>query len=298
MNSPGTYGERLGAKFRTLVTRSLCKTDIAVTEVRADCPTPFMTGALPSEDAFSVALTLRDYRDRQLWEDGREAPRTDLRVGDTIIYDFKRNPVGLINKPIHAVHFYLSRATLNAIADDANAAHIGDLARTPGFGIRDVTVGSLARCLLPALERPEQANRMFVDHVTRALAVHVAQTYGGMQSLGRQARGGLAPWQERRAKEILSANLEGNLRLQSIAQEVGLSASHLSRAFRKSTGIAPHQWLLQRRVEAAKALLKDRRLSLSEVALSVGFADQSHFTRVFSGIVGVTPGLWRRYLDE
>jgi AraC-like DNA-binding protein len=58
--------------------------------------------------------------------------------------------------------------------------------------------------------------------------------------------------------------------------------------------VAPHAWLLQCRVDAAKSMLRDRRLPLSEVALGCGFADQSHFTRVFSRLVGVSPGLWRR----
>ena len=111
-------------------------------------------------------------------------------------------------------------------------------------------------------------------------------------------KGGLAPWQEKRALQMMAANLDGNVRLRSLAHEVGLSISQFSRAFRKSAGVPPHQWLLQRRVEAAKPLLKDRRLSLSEVALSVGFTDQSHFTRVFSAVVGMPPGLWRRRLVQ
>jgi AraC-like DNA-binding protein len=59
-------------------------------------------------------------------------------------------------------------------------------------------------------------------------------------------------------------------------------------------GIAPHRWLLNRRVELAKDLLRDRESSLSEIALRCGFADQSHFTRVFTRRAGVSPGSWRR----
>ena len=112
---------------------------------------------------------------------------------------------------------------------------------------------------------------------------HVAQTYGGMRPVSRPARGGLAPWQERRAKEILSANLDGSVPLKEVARECRLSVSHFSRAFRRTMGVAPHNWLLTRRIEVAKEKLRDTGLSLSDVALACGFADQSHLTRVFTG---------------
>ena len=91
-----------------------------------------------------------------------------------------------------------------------------------------------------------------------------------------------------------SSDLGGKLSLQQIAAEFDLSVSHFSRAFRISTGLPPHQWLLQQRVKAAKQLMTVRDLPLSEIAMSAGFANQSHFTRVFSAVVGVSPGAWRR----
>jgi AraC family transcriptional regulator len=152
--------------------------------------------------------------------------------------------------------------------------------------------------MLPALNRPYQANHLFVEHVMLAVAVHVAQTYGGMRPVLRPVRGGLAPWQVRRAKEILSANLDGSVPLTEVARECRLSVSHFSRAFRRTMGMAPHRWLLTRRIEVAKESLRDRRSSLSDVALACGFADQSHLTQVFTRMVGVSPGAWRRAVGE
>jgi AraC-like DNA-binding protein len=108
------------------------------------------------------------------------------------------------------------------------------------------------------------------------------------------ARGGLAPWQARRAKELMNANLNGKLPLSQLAEQCGLSVRHFARAFRQSTGVPPHRWLLSRRIERAKELLHDPALALAEVALACGFADQSHFTRMFTTVVGLSPGLWRR----
>jgi AraC-like DNA-binding protein len=128
-----------------------------------------------------------------------------------------------------------------------------------------------------------------------ALGAHVAQTYGGMQAYSRPVQGGLALWQEKRSKDMLANDLTGATPLAEIAQACGLSISHFSRAFRRSTGLAPHAWLLQSRVEAAKTMLRQReKASLSVIALACGFADQSHFTRVFTRRVGLSPGAWRR----
>ena len=88
------------------------------------------------------------------------------------------------------------------------------------------------------------------------------------------------------------------MQLNEVARECRLSVSHFSRAFRRSMGVAPHSWLLTRRVEAAKEKLRDDRLTLLDVALACGFADQSHLTRVFTRVVGISPGAWRRALGE
>jgi len=78
-----------------------------------------------------------------------------------------------------------------------------------------------------------------------------------------------------------------------LARKCGLSVTHFSRAFRRSVGMPPHQWLLHRRVDKARSLLECSKQELSEIALACGFADQSHFTRVFSRLVGTSPRAWR-----
>ena len=127
-----------------------------------------------------------------------------------------------------------------------------------------------------------------------ALTAHVAQAYGGLQRPAELARGGLASWQVKRACEKLESDLGGKIPLGQIAADFDLSVSHFSRAFRVSTGLPPHQWLLRQRVKTAKQLMNVRDLPLSEIAISAGFANQSHFTRVFSSVVGVSPAAWRR----
>ena len=296
------YGQPLGEALRVenapaIVTRALRTADIAVTDIRCDNPLPEMSGPIKQEDAFvrrfdnSVISPLANI--------GRMTdltPVCDLRAGESCLHDLKRNPTVLLDKPYHTLAFYLPRAALDAIADEANAPRIRDLSYEPGAGVNDVTIASLGSLVLPALSHPDQANPLFVDHVMLALGMHIAQTYGGMRPVSRPVRGGLAPWQERRAREILLANIKRGVALKEVARECGLSVGHFSHAFRRTLGVAPHKWLIEQRVVLSKDKLRDDGLSLSDVAMECGFSDQSHLTRVFRQTVGVTPGAWRRAL--
>lgn len=105
-------------------------------------------------------------------------------------------------------------------------------------------------------------------------------------------RGGLSPKTLRRVQDHIAANLGQKITNQALAQVANLSPSHFARAFKDSQGVAPHQYILERRVKRAQELLA-ADLSLSEIAFEVGFSDQSHLTRWFREFVGVTPGSYR-----
>lgn len=269
-----------------------------MTEIRSDETGYFMTKNIPKEDAFLIALHLRDFPHHQYWEDGHPAPVSDLQAGHTVLYDLKRDPVVLIDKPFHSLNFYLPRLALDEIADDVEAPRIGDLVYQPGAGVFDDVMRNLTLAVATAFTRPQEAGRTFVDHVALAIATHVAQTYGGLNPRPHQARGGLSSWQEKRATEMLAAQLDGSVRIAELAKECGLSQRHFCRAFRQSTGLSPHAWLQHRRIDMAKTMLCRNDISLLETAIACGFADQSHFTRVFSQLVGMSPGSWRRNRNE
>jgi len=296
----GFYGQRVRQFLHlehvppSLVTRSLRNAEIAVTETLDGSPVRGLSGGMGLEDAFLVSLKLNDYPDCELWERGKCVTKADIRAGATHLYDMRRDPRFVIDKPFHSLHFYLPRSALDWIAEQSGASRIGELDCRLGIGHDDEVVRHIGASLLRALRRPDETNQLFIDYAMLALTAHAAQSYGGLRQVRDLARGGLADWQARRACERLEADLGGKLSLQQIAAEFGLSASHFSRAFRKSIGLPPHQWLLRQRVEAAKQLMTMGELPLSEIAISAGFANQSHFTRVFSATVGVSPGVWRR----
>lgn len=300
MRQTGAFGQKLGQFLHlkdappSLMTRSLRSVELAVTETRNDNPVPGLSGSLAPEDAFLVSLKLHDYPDCELWERGKCIMNADVQAGATYLYDLKRDPRYVINKPFHSLFFYVPRSALDGMAEQFGAPRVGDLSCELGVGHDDAVIRHLGASLQEGLRRPDETNQLFVDHMMVALTTHVAQTYGGLRRQADPARGGLASWQAKRACERLESDLGGKLTLEQIAAEFDLSVSHFSRAFRISTGLPPHQWLLRQRVKAAQQLMTVRDLPLSEIAISAGFANQSHFTRVFSSVVGVSPAAWRR----
>ena len=114
-----------------------------------------------------------------------------------------------------------------------------------------------------------------------------------MRARAEQSRPRLAPWQERLAKETMTAHLSSEIAMIDLAQICRLPLSHFIRAFSNTVGTAPYRWFVTERIELAKILLAQSPLTLVDIALECGFADQSHFTNTFVRHVGMSPGRWR-----
>lgn len=106
-------------------------------------------------------------------------------------------------------------------------------------------------------------------------------------------RGGLPPGLTRRIREYIESHLDENISLEALASTAGLSVHHFARAFRQTVGVPPHEYLLRQRVDRARQMLNQTDLPLSEIALSVGFSDHSHFARHFRRLTGTTPSAAR-----
>jgi AraC-like DNA-binding protein len=117
--------------------------------------------------------------------------------------------------------------------------------------------------------------------------------FGRHARLGAVAEPGREPLAVRRARELLGQRLQQPPSLEELAQAVGLSPFHFLRVFRRATGLPPHAWLKQQRLTRAQGLLRAGWAPL-DVALQLGFADQSHLTRQFKQAYGVAPGAYRR----
>ena len=107
-------------------------------------------------------------------------------------------------------------------------------------------------------------------------------------------RGGFAAWRSRRLTAQVDANLSGKIVIKDLAAALDMSVGHFCRAFKRTFGMPARIWIRQRRIELAQGLMVTTSASLSEIALTCGMSDQSHFTRAFRRIVGETPSSWRQ----
>jgi AraC-like DNA-binding protein len=110
----------------------------------------------------------------------------------------------------------------------------------------------------------------------------------------RQHRGGLAPWQAKRIREYIANKLGSRIRTTDLAEVAQLSASHFTRAFKETFGETPIGYVARQRMQYAQKLMLNSGECLSQIALTCGHCDQSHFTRVFRRKVGMSPRAWRR----
>ena len=156
----------------------------------------------------------------------------------------------------------------------------------------DAGILCLAQLFADECETDQPHSRLYGDNLSMALLLALSRLAAPETRSIRH--GQLAPWQLRRVTDYLAAHLAEDIPLQILANLVKLSRSYFSRAFKVSTGLAPHQWLLQARISKAKQLLLESDRALAQIAIDVGFADQAHFTRTFRRETGESPGAWQR----
>ena len=163
---------------------------------------------------------------------------------------------------------------------------------TPRLKFFDNRIFQIGSLLASECTEPGEGSDLYGDSLVAAIVVDFLRL--GNDRIPETKQGGLAPWQLKRAKEFMEANLSTSVRLRELADLTRLSQSQFGRAFKASTGLAPHHWQMNLRINRAQQLLLDGELTLAQIALVTGFSEQSHLTRVFRRIVGVSPGSWRR----
>ncbi|MEM8781983.1 MAG: AraC family transcriptional regulator [Planctomycetota bacterium] len=167
-----------------------------------------------------------------------------------------------------------------------HAFHQGDPILTHCFGL-----------LQAELENRGFGSALYVDAVSQALGLHLLRHYATHTPRPTNLPGRLSRKQFNDVRDYIDAHLEDDLRLDDLAEAAYLSKFYFSRLFKRTTGVTPHHYVVERRVERAKAMLKDKRFAhqgIAPIALACGFIDQSHLSRHFKKIVGVTPAAYRR----
>ncbi len=266
---------------------------ILVSYVESAVAVPEKTLPPPVEEGFAIHVHHLPLLRAETWIDGKHASLPPVAKGGLCLFDLRTSPVARLHEGFAFTRFYLARATLDDLAYDHDLPRVGEL-RMPPFGQVDPVVESLALALRAReLMEPVQIDSLFVDWVALAFHAHMVSTYG--QSPGARPRmGELSSRRLRLASELMIARMAEPLSIAAIAAQLGMAPGHFARGFRTATGVPPHRWLMDRRIDRAKQLLRRHDLAIAEIAAVCGFSDQSHLTRVFARREKVTPASWRQ----
>jgi len=162
-----------------------------------------------------------------------------------------------------------------------------------GIGIRDPMVSVIAARIVEELSNPSSSSKLLGDAMAHALTAQLLSRHSNFRPVTAMQRIDMPAHKVRAAIEYIEAHLNHDLSIDLIAAAVNMSAFRFARGFKKETGRSPHQFLLERRVEFAKDLLRSTDRKLVDIAQSVGFANQSHFAAVFRQRCQMTPMAYR-----
>ncbi len=161
------------------------------------------------------------------------------------------------------------------------------------FAGADPLIQQIGYALLKESQAENPSGSLYGDSLAQSLTLHLLKNYSTAKSPAENLNGGLAGYKLARVTDFINDKLEEDLTLAELASVAGLSRFHFARAFRRTTGLTPLQYLMKQRIERAKELLKNRELPLVEISFRTGFKNQSHFTTLFRKFTSLTPKAWR-----
>ena len=197
-----------------------------------------------------------------------------------------------IYQPLNVVQLYLPHTTLQRVAHEADVAAPGDLVERTVHP--DPVTSRLLLSGADALEGNAPLDALFRQQITDLLATRLLVAHAGSPVTIQPVTGGLSPTVLRRAIERLRSDSDADVSLAALASDAGLSSFHFCRAFKESTGLSPHAWLRQRRLEQAMNMLRDTDDSIVSIATALGYSSQTAFAAAFKKLTGETPSGWRR----
>jgi AraC family transcriptional regulator len=223
---------------------------------------------------------------------GRSAATGTFRPGVVIIIPEGSSSRWDIPKPVDVVQLYLPHATLQRVAGEVDTAKPIDLLERTAHP--DPVTSRLLLSAADVLEGNEALDALFRQQLTDLLATRLLAAHTGSPTTIQPTMGGLSPKVLRRAIERLRSDSDADVSLSALASDAGLSRFHFCRAFKESTGLSPHAWLRQSRLELAMNMLRDTDESIVSIAAALGYGSQTAFAAAFKKLTGETPTNWRR----
>ena len=264
---------------------------------RHDKPNLGLLEPTPSADQVMVSVELRPLRALNVFCDGRHLRKPASAPGALALYDLRRSWSADLRDPFDNLSVYLPLSSLRDFAAEGNSSFV-ELRYDIEHALYDDVMLHLVRAILPALERPHEVRTIYLDSLFLAIRDHIASTYGTFSRAAAGRRQGLTARQLQHTLEYIEVNLSEDVSLRELAEICAASTSSLVRGFKSSLGVSPHRWVMKRRIALAQRLMYAAGTPLSEIAVSCGFTDQSHLTRVFMRHVGTSPASWRRNVQR
>ena len=191
---------------------------------------------------------------------------------------------------------YLRGSIYQAAASEIYNCDGSSAELVPRFAVLDPMLEQLAIAITAALRDGTAADELYIDTLAQMMGVHLARSHSTQSRPVRTPpMQKMSGWRMRRVTEYIEEHLDGNLSLEAMAAEVEISPVYLARAFKAAIGQSPHQYVLGRRIDRAKELLRNTDIPVVDVALSVGFSSQSHLSHWFQRYVGVSPAAYRQH---
>ena len=166
------------------------------------------------------------------------------------------------------------------------------------FQIRDAQLENICWALKAEMQSNYPSGRLYTDSLAISVASRLVSTHSSMAQRAIAKNGGLGGRRLKQALAYIEDHLSDDLSLSRIASATGVSASHFKTLFRESSGVPIHQYVIQRRIERAKDLLMQGKLSIAEIALATGFSHQSHLARHMRRSVGLSPRAMKQLFAE
>ena len=246
----------------------------------------------PALDNFHVlTVRLQDFR-AERWQDGRLVREQDSRTGSFSLTFAGTEPRSIVHGGWRSLQVYMPTSLLVETAQQVDVPPLGADHLEPGLTY-DPLLHAISGNIVSEIEQHRPVSRLQLDSLSIMICVQLLRR-AGSASRSKEIRGGLARWQIKRAMECIAERLEDNLTLAALAQEVGLSQYHFARAFKQSTGLTPHRYLLHCRLKRAKALLAETDASMADIAARVGYNDATQLSRLFQAELAMSPSTYRR----
>jgi AraC family transcriptional regulator len=265
--------------------------DCSLHEFRRDYALKGESDPTPQGEGLMIVLPLKPLPTHRNWANGKEIALGSSLANQFRFFDLRKIYISEAIFAFHTVHLFMPNA---AFANQRQGSPKWTWEDNESYD--DPVLNHLMGAIIPSIRNPNFKDRLFGDLILQAASRYIALKYANLAPVRQQSFPlTLSKEEESRAKEILLDRIGGDISIDELAAACGVSADQFGEIFKSSTGTSPYRWLVLQRIERAKSLLRRPDGGLANIALACGFANQNHFTNVFSREVGLSPTQWRRH---